>query len=112
MKTISTSNTQGAGRWLAALLALAVLFSFAALGQGNKKSFVFHGKVTSVDARNNKLTVDGEKVEGWMDAMVMAYGVDNPAVIKTLKTGDQIEATVYEGDYTLHNVKVVAPQKK
>ncbi|HXP86143.1 MAG TPA: copper-binding protein [Bryobacteraceae bacterium] len=109
MRTIKNSITL---RGLAALLALACLLSSIALAQGNKKSFTFHGKVTSVDEKTNKLNVDGEKVEGWMDAMVMAYSIDNPAVIKSIKAGDRIEATVYEGDYTLHNVKVVPPQKK
>jgi Cu/Ag efflux protein CusF len=94
------------------LLVFACLLFSIALAQGNKKSYTFHGKVTSVDAKTNKLTIDGEKVQGWMDAMTMAYSVDNPDVIKTIKTGDQIEATVYDGDYTLHNVKVVPPQKK
>jgi Cu/Ag efflux protein CusF len=92
------------------LLALVCLLASAAFAQ--KKQYTFHGKVTAVDASTNKLTIDGEKVEGWMDAMTMAYGVDNPAVIKTLKVGDRIEATVYDGDYTLHNVKVVPSQKK
>ena len=112
MKTNPTFTTTRASRLLIALLALACLFSSIALAQGNKKSFTFHGKVTSVDAKTNKLTVDGEKVEGWMNAMVMGYGVDDPAVIKTIKVGDRIEATVYEGDYSLHNVKVVPPGKK
>jgi Cu/Ag efflux protein CusF len=94
------------------MLALACLLSSMALAQGNKKSFTFHGKVTSVDTKTNKLNVDGEKVEGWIDAMAMGYSVDNPDVIKTIKVGDRIEATVYEGDYTLHSVKVVPPQKK
>jgi len=92
------------------LLALVCLLASAAFAQ--KKQYTFHGKVAAVDTRTNKLTIDGEKVEGWMDAMTMAYSVDNPAIIKTLKVGDQIEATVYDGDYTLHNLKVVASQKK
>jgi Cu/Ag efflux protein CusF len=58
------------------------------------------------------MNVDGEAVPGWMDAMAMGYAVDNPAVLKTIKVGDRIEATVYDGDYTLHNVKVVPPDKK
>jgi len=103
MKTIHILRT-------ATLITLICLLASAAWAQ--KKSYTFHGKVTSVDQRTNKLTVDGQKVEGWMDAMTMAYSVDNPDVIKTIKTGDQIEATVYDGDYTLHNVKVVPPQKK
>ena len=93
---------------LVSLLAIALCGALS--GQDKKKSYTFHGKVTTVDARNNKLSVDGEKVEGWMDAMVMAYSVDNPEVIKTIKVGDRIEATVYEGDYTLHAVKVVPPR--
>jgi len=96
----------------AVVAVLACLLFSMTVAEGQKKSYTFHGKVTSVDAKNNKLSVDGEKVEGWMDAMVMAYSVDNPAVIKTIKAGDRIEATVYDGDYTLHNVKVVAPDKK
>ena len=96
----------------AGVLVLGCLLAGALLAQGNKKSYTFHGKVTSVDQRTNKLTVAGEKIEGWMDAMTMAYSVDNPDVIKTIKTGDQIQATVYDGDYTLHNVKVVMEQKK
>jgi Cu/Ag efflux protein CusF len=95
-----------------ALLALAFLLASTAPAQGNKKSYTFHGKVTEVNERTNKLTIDGENVPGWMAAMVMAYDVDNPAVIKTLKTGDRIEATVYDGDYKLYNVKVVPPQQK
>jgi Cu/Ag efflux protein CusF len=94
------------------LLTLVCLLASIASAQGNKKSYTFHGKVTSVDAKTNKLNVDGEKVEGWMDAMTMSYSVDNPAVIKTIKVGDRIEATVYDGDYTLHSVKVVASDKK
>jgi Cu/Ag efflux protein CusF len=73
---------------------------------------VFHGKVQSVDLKTAKMNIDGEAVPGWMDAMAMAYGVDNPAVLKTIKVGDRIEATVYDGDYTLHNVKVIPPDKK
>lgn len=94
------------------LLALTCLLFSLSVAQAQKKSYTFHGKVTAVDSKTNKLRVDGEKVEGWMDAMTMAYSVDNPEVIKTLKPGDRIEATVYDGDYTLHNVKVVPPQKK
>ena len=93
-----------------ALLAMAFLLAVAASAQ--KKSYTFHGKVTAVDQKTNKLTIDGEAVPGWMAAMTMAYDVDKPEVIKTLKAGDSIEATVYDGDYKLYNVKVVPPQKK
>jgi Cu/Ag efflux protein CusF len=42
-----------------------------------------------------------------MDAMTMAYKVDDPAVLKNVKAGDRITATVYEGDMTLHKVQVM-----
>ena len=38
--------------------------------------------------------------------MTMKYKVDDPKVLKTVKVGDQITATVYEGDLSLHKVKV------
>ena len=66
------------------------------------KSFTFHGKVEAVTEKG--LAVNGEKVEGWMEAMRMTYPVDKPDVLKIVKVGDQIMATVYEGDMTLHNV--------
>ncbi len=85
---------------------LAVCFLFAALAgaQQGKKSYVFKGTVESVDANAKKLTVKNEKIEGWMDVMSMKYELDNPDVLKQLKPGDHIEATVYDGDYTLHKV--------
>ncbi len=80
--------------------------------QGKKKSYVFHGKVESVDAASKSMTVDGAKVEGWMDAMSMKYDVDNADVLKTVKKGDTIEATVYEGNIKLYKVHVVKPDSK
>ena len=98
---------------LAAVLALVCLFSVNSFAQdkakGKAKSYTFHGKVTAVTEKG--LTVNGEKVEGWMDAMTMSYPVDKPDVLKMVKVGDQIMATVYEGDMTLHNVMKMPPDK-
>ena len=98
---------------LAAVLALACLFAVNSFGQdkakGRAKSYTFHGKVTAVTEKG--LTVNGEKVEGWMDAMTMTYPVDKPEALKMVKVGDQIMATVYEGDMTLHNVMTMPPGK-
>ena len=91
------------------MLAPAVALLHA---QGKKKSYVFRGKVESVDAASKSMTVDGEKVEGWMDAMSMKYDVDNADVLKTVKKGDTIEATVYEGNIKLYKVHVVKPDSK
>ncbi len=86
-------------------LALMMMASMAqGQAQAGKKALTFHGKVESVAP--DGITVNGEKVEGWMDAMTMKYKVDDPKVLKTVKPGDKITATVYEGDMSLHKVQV------
>ena len=95
---------------LALVLVLSCLTAPFASAQAAKKSYAFKGKVESVGPRT--LTVANEKIEGWMDAMTMSYPVDKPEVLKTIKPGDQITATVYDGDSMLHDVHVVPPPAK
>src|SRR5260370_10161831 len=96
---------------LAAVLALACVFAVTSFAQdkakGKAKSYTFHGKVTGVTEKG--LTVNGEKVEGWMDAMTMTYPVDKPDVLKMVKVGDQIMTTVYAADMPLHNIMSMPP---
>ena len=98
---------------LAALVALVCLFAVSSFAQdkakGKAKSYTFHGKVEAITDKG--LTVNGEKVEGWMDAMKMTYPVDKPDVLKMVKVGDNIMATVYDGDMTLHNVMTMPAAK-
>lgn len=93
-----------------ATVTLASIFTVSCWSQSNtaKKTYTFHGKVQSVDQSSKSLKVNGEKVEGWMDAMTANYKVDNPAVLKKVKAGDQITATVYDGDLVLHKVEVMS----
>jgi Cu/Ag efflux protein CusF len=73
------------------------------------KSHAFRGKVVSVNPAAGTLNVVNENIEGWMAPMTMAYKPDNPEVLKSLKAGDQVTATVYDGDFTtLYNLKAVA----
>lgn len=98
---------------------LCALFPAAATyaQQPAKKEHVFKGKVEKVDEKARMLTVNSENVPGWMPAMTMVYKVDKEAVLKSIKPGAQITATVYDGDFaTLYNIKVVraapaAPKK-
>ena len=78
-----------------------------------KAEHVFRGKVEKVDAAAKALTVNGENVTGWMGAMTMAYTADNPDIFAKVKTGDEITAKVFDGDFsTLHDVQVVPPETK
>lgn len=98
---------------LAAVLAITCLFATSAIAQDKSKakakSYTFHGKVEAVTEKG--FTVNGEKVEGWMEAMTMSYPVDKPDVLKKVKVGDRIMATVYDRDMTLHNVEVMPTDK-
>jgi Cu/Ag efflux protein CusF len=93
-------------KYLSRIAGLVLVMTVALMAQApaGKKPLTFHGKVESVSA--DGVTVNGEKVEGWMEAMTMKYKVDDPKVLKTVKPGDKITATVYEGDMSLHKVQV------
>ena len=93
-------------------LAAAILFTGVGFAQGDvgKKSYMFRGKIEAVDENAKSLKVNGEEVKGWMAAMTMDYKVDDQAVLKKVKPGDQITATVYDGDPVLHKVQVMPKQ--
>ena len=96
-------------RRLITVLALAVLATAVCVGQAApaKKSYTFHVKVEAVDESAKSLKVNGEKVTGWMDAMTMSYKIDDAPILKKVKAGDEITATVYDGDMVLHKVMVM-----
>ena len=100
----------------AATVLCTLVFSIALSAQAKPpagaKDHAFKGKVEKVDLKTKMVTVNNENVPGWMNSMTMIYRVDKDAVLKDLKPGDQITATVYDGDMqTLYSVKK-APAKK
>ena len=104
---------------MAALVAAltCVLFVFVAVHAQNppagKKEFAFKGKVEKVDEKGKMVSVNNENIPGWMMSMTMTYKVDKADVLKTLKAGDNITATVYDGDFQmLYNVKLAPPPAK
>jgi cobalt-zinc-cadmium efflux system outer membrane protein len=97
-------------RWVAISILLCLTISSVSGQQAGRKSFTFRGKVEQVNAATKRLVINGESVEGWMGAMTMGYAVDKPEdVLARVKVGDQITAKVYEGDFTLYEVRVVPP---
>lgn len=56
-------------------------------------SFHIRGKVISTDAAH--VTLDGEAVPGFMDAMAMPYKLKDPIVATELHPGDRITATIF-----------------
>jgi Cu/Ag efflux protein CusF len=78
----------------------------------NPAAHLFSGRVEAVSESTGKLTVNHGVIEGWMGAMTMPYSVDKPDNLKSIKVGDQIKATVYDGDHTLHDVQVMKDAKK
>lgn len=93
-----------------AFLALLAAPTVTAAQPRAGKAYSFRGKVEQVDPVAKKLTVTNEPIEGWMGSMTMGYAVGNPDVLSGLKPGDQISAKVYEGDFTLYDVRAVAGQ--
>jgi Cu/Ag efflux protein CusF len=89
------------------LAALLLAGSCLAQTDAGKKSYTFHGQVQAVDESAKSMKVNGEEVKGWMAAMTMDYKVDDTAVLKKVKPGDQIMATVYDGDLVLHKVQIM-----
>src|SRR5580658_5044143 len=99
-------------RWIAVSVAAILLAAFGLAQDSSKKSFTFHGTVLGVDEKAGSLNIDGENVPGWMEARKMDYKVDDASVLKKVKVGDRIMATVYAGDYSLHKVMVMPKGSK
>jgi protein SCO1 len=78
------------------------------------KNFTIRGRVVSTDTTH--VTLDGEDVPGFMEAMTMDYKLKDPSVVSELHPGDRITAKVLadrdkDGDYTnvqLDDIVVIA----
>ena len=98
---------------LVCALVMSVAYAQTPPAGAARKEHAFKGKVESVNEKSKMVTVNNENIPGWMMSMTMAYKVDKEAALKGLKPGDQITATVYDGDFqTLYNLKVAPPAKK
>jgi protein SCO1 len=76
-------------------------------------TFTIRGRVVSTDATH--VTLDGEQVPGFMEAMTMDYKLADPTVVSELHPGDRITAKVLAdkegdsyGDVRLQDIVVIA----
>jgi protein SCO1 len=76
-------------------------------------TFTIRGRVVSTDVTH--VTLDGEDVPGFMEAMTMDYKLADPSVVSELHPGDRITAKVLAnkigdnyGDVRLDNIVVIA----
>ncbi len=89
--------------------ALLLLSTAAAEGQqAGRREFTLRGRVEEVYAGSQSIRVNHEAVEGLMGAMTMTFPVQPSDILRQLKAGDRIIGTLYEGEWTLHNVRIDA----
>ena len=72
-----------------------------------KTGIQFLGEIQSVDIAHHTATVKHVEIPGYAAQGTSDYSVDDEPVLKGLRPGDDIRATVYPNDGTLHNVRVV-----
>jgi protein SCO1 len=83
------------------------------------KRYPFTGRVVSIDANSESALIDGDLIQGFMEAMAMSYKVKPATVLRQLAPGDSISAEVVViepdpkdrdagPDYWLENVNVTA----
>ncbi|HET9137020.1 MAG TPA: copper-binding protein [Candidatus Kapabacteria bacterium] len=73
-----------------------------------EKIYTVFARVTAIDEKNGAITIDHEKIEGYMGAMEMPYAVANPAIFKEIKVGSKGHFTirVREGNGEITSVHV------
>ena len=101
------------------LLILFSVFLFTACQKADTQSpmasteakhYPFKGKIVSVDKANKKATVAHEKIEGYMDAMTMAFPIKDDWVWEDLSKDADIRAdlVVDKDGYWLENIGISA----
>ena len=82
----------------------------------------FSGRIVSIDTQAQSAVVDGDLIQGYMEAMAMAYKFKPASALRQLAPGDSISADLVvvdhdprdestEPEYWLENVKVTAHAK-
>ena len=81
-----------------ALLLAGSLMAGCSKNAGAERRFELKGRVVAVDLTNGKLEVDHEEIPGYMPAMQMAFPLADADVLKSIESGDEIQATLVVDD--------------
>ena len=75
------------------------------------KRYPLKGKVISIDLTKQKATIQHEKVDGYMEAMTMAFPIHDRDILQTLSPNAEIKAELVvnpDQDYWLENIVISA----
>jgi Cu/Ag efflux protein CusF len=66
------------------------------------RRYELKGRVESIDFDKKRVTIAHEDIKGYMDAMTMGFAVKDESVLRELKSGDRLQATlVYDSSTNL-----------
>ncbi len=101
--------TRKLGLIITAAFVMATLLPWSGFAQSDPrgKSYTLRGKIEAINDFSNSIRVNQEKIDGYSDARVATYRVDDPEMLKKLEVDDQIVATIYEKEDILHDIRVV-----
>jgi len=104
-------NCRRGFRLILSLASIAIAGFLAAKGIAQTdprgKSHTLHGTVEGINNFAQSIRVKQEKIEGYSEARIATYKVDDAAMLDKLEIDDQIVATIYEKDDTLYDIRVV-----
>ena len=89
------------------IMALLIILAGPAVFAAGKTPIPFSGRVESIDPKLVTVAVKHGDIPGFMPAMTMDYPVEDRTVLRKISVGDDIAATVYVGDPTLHDLRIV-----
>ncbi|MCI0662714.1 MAG: copper-binding protein, partial [Acidobacteria bacterium] len=104
MKLKRNSNLAAAILTIISLLLIAVTISCRSRRANEPvvRRSELRGRVESLDFNRKRVTVAHEEIKGYMEAMTMSFAVKDENVLRELKSGDQVQATlVYDSSTNL-----------
>lgn len=104
-------------RWLAPLISLILI---AAAGCHSRhadepavRRYEVKGRIESIDLNRQRVTINHEEIKGYMDAMTMSFAVKDERMLRELKSGDQVRATlVYDSSSNLSWLEEIKTAQK